>query len=184
VRGAPQFQFSHFQYPPHAERPPLLLDHLQRLPPPSLGLALYPMAHGNLLRPRSRESRRAEILRPDVARARPHGALPRLGRHPPPRPALIIRNPSLATREDVVATPPPFLVVLLPRSEIRRAQFSLEDSPLAAIRIGISGSASFQSARKSVYAARALAVSPCITYARARPRCASGPSGHATIKLR
>ena len=32
----------------------------------------------------------------------------------------------------------------------------------AAIRIGISGSASFQSVRKSIYAALALAVSRCV----------------------
>jgi hypothetical protein len=35
-------------------------------------------------------------------------------------------------------------------------------SALASFRIGMSGSASFQSVRKSLYAVQALAVSPCI----------------------
>jgi hypothetical protein len=44
-----------------------------------------------------------------------------------------------------------------------RNYFSLAYSDLAAMRTGMSGSASFQSVKKSWYAARAFAASPCKT---------------------
>src|SRR5439155_895412 len=50
-------------------------------------------------------------------------------------------------------------------------------SALACFRMGMSGSASFQRVRKYWYAVWAFAESPCIAYARARPRRASAPSG-------
>ena len=48
-------------------------------------------------------------------------------------------------------------------SRLPRNYFSFAYSALAAMKIGMSGSASFHSVRKSWYAARALAVSPCNT---------------------
>src|ERR1700693_6579857 len=65
-----------------------------------------------------------------------------------------------------------------------RHYFSFAYSALASFRMGMSGSASFQRAKKSWYAARAFAVSPERTEARARPRWASAPSGKFTTMPR
>src|SRR5215467_11601533 len=54
---------------------------------------------------------------------------------------------------------------------------SLAYSALASFRMGMSGSASFQRARKSWYAVFALVVSSCMAYALPSCRCASAPSG-------
>ena len=73
--------------------------------------------------------------------------------------------------------------------EIKKSRFpnpthNFPYSALACTNAGISASASFQLAKKSWYAVRALPASPCSAYARANPNCASEINSLHEYKLR
>src|ERR1700735_489737 len=68
VRREDGAQFIPFAY--HVERSALLLDHHARLSSSPVGLAIHPVAHGDVLRQRGVRSRCSKILWADVARTR------------------------------------------------------------------------------------------------------------------
>src|ERR1700722_19327814 len=74
----------------HAERPALLLDYRQRISPAAMGLALYPVEAGDLLREGSQGYGPGKIYEPDVAGARPDVAISGMGGGAAPATKLVV----------------------------------------------------------------------------------------------
>jgi len=80
----------------------------------------------------------------------------------PKTPAPPRAQPPDSSQSKSAAHSVPKTLVSGTRNEFGSRYFSFSYSALACIRMGMSGSASLHNSRKSLYAARLLAVSPCV----------------------